>query len=95
MTEVSYLIPYETLLQNTTDIITKCDSYFITKCDRSLLQNATVFLKIARIFLQNATVFTNCDSADTDTSNGIYNKLYSKLLHAFNKHAPMKEKFNK
>ena len=38
---VSYLIYYDSLLQNTTDIITKCDSYFITKCDRSLLQNAT------------------------------------------------------
>ena len=30
---VSYLIHYDTLLQNATDII--------TKCDRSLLQNAT------------------------------------------------------
>ena len=37
---VSYLILFVSLLQNTTDIITKCDSYFITKCDRSLLQNA-------------------------------------------------------
>ena len=31
---------YDTLLQNATDIITKWDSYFITNCDRSLLQNA-------------------------------------------------------
>ena len=33
---VSYLFHYGTLLQNATDIITKCDSYFITvmKCDR-------------------------------------------------------------
>ena len=51
---VSCLIHYETLLQNATDIITKCDSYFITKCDRSLLQ-------IAMILLQNATVITKCD----------------------------------
>ena len=50
---VSYLIRCDSLLQNATDIITKCDSYFITKCDRSLLQNASDFL------LQNATVITN------------------------------------
>ena len=29
----SYLIHYDCLLQYATDIITKCDSYFITKCD--------------------------------------------------------------
>ena len=34
-----HLINYDTLLQNATDIITKSDSYFITKCERSLLQN--------------------------------------------------------
>ena len=28
---VSYLIRYDSLFQNATDIITKCDSYFITK----------------------------------------------------------------
>ena len=39
---VSYLICCNSLLQNATDVI--------TKCDRSLLQNALVFL------LQNATV---------------------------------------
>ena len=31
---VSYLIHYDTLLQNAIDIITRCDSYFITKCDK-------------------------------------------------------------
>ena len=41
---VSYLIHYNSLLPNTTDIVTKCDSYFITKCDRSLLQNTSGFL---------------------------------------------------
>ena len=50
---VSYLIRYDSLLQNVTDI-TKCDSYFITKCDRSFLKNASGFL------LQNATVITKC-----------------------------------
>ena len=52
---VSYLIHYDSLLQYATDIITKCDSYFITKCHRNLLQNASGFV------LQNATVITNCD----------------------------------
>ena len=52
---VSYLICYNSLLQNATDVTTKCDSCFITKCDRSLLQNASVFL------LQNATVITKFD----------------------------------
>ena len=42
---VSYLIHCDSLLQNATDIITKCDSYFITKCDRSLLQYGTVITK--------------------------------------------------
>ena len=48
---VSYLIHYDSLLQIATNIIRKCDSYFITKCDRSLLQNATVI--------------TNCDNSVT------------------------------
>ena len=60
---VSYLIRYGSLLQNATDIITKCDSKFITKCDKSLLQNVSGFLlQNATILLQNATVITKCDS---------------------------------
>ena len=44
---VSDLIRYDSLLQNATDVITKCDSSVITKCDsyykmRRLLQIATV-----------------------------------------------------
>ena len=67
---VSYLIHYERLSQNATDIITKSDSYCITKCDRSLLQNASVFLlQNATVLLQNATVTINC-----------YNNSYYKLL---------------
>ena len=42
---VLYLIHYDTLLQNATEIVVKCDSYFITKCDKILLQNATVITK--------------------------------------------------
>ena len=41
---VSHLICYDSLLQNATDIITKYNSSFITKCDRILLQNASGFL---------------------------------------------------
>ena len=37
------MIRYGSLLQNVTDIITKCDSYFVTKCESSLLQNAPGF----------------------------------------------------
>ena len=73
---VPYLIRCDSLLQNATYIITKCNSYFIIKCDRSLLQNASGFLlqnlqfyykmcpllQIATILLQNATFFRNCDS---------------------------------
>ena len=47
---VSYLVHYNTLLQHTTDTITKCDSYFITTCDKILLQEAL------DILLQNVTV---------------------------------------
>ena len=60
---VSDLIRYDSLLQNATDVITKCDICFITKRDRSLLQNASRFLlQNATILLQNATVITNYDS---------------------------------
>ena len=63
---VSDLIRYDSLLQNATDVITKCDSYFITKCDRSLLQNALGFLlQNATVLLQNATVITNCNDVIT------------------------------
>ena len=32
----SYLVHYDTLLQNGTDFIIKCNTHFITKCDKSL-----------------------------------------------------------
>ena len=60
---VSYLIRYASLLQNATDVITKCDSFFIPKRDRSLLQNASgILLQNATILLQNATFITDRDS---------------------------------
>ena len=59
----SHLICHDSLLQNATDVITKCDSYFIIKRDRSLLQNASGFLlQNATNLLQNATVITKCGS---------------------------------
>ena len=63
---VSYLIRYDSLLQNVTDIIAKCDSYFITKCNRNLLQNTSCFLlQNATVLLLNATVNTNCNDSVT------------------------------
>ena len=60
--KVSYFIYYDTLLQNVTDIIPKYDSYFLTKCDKSLLQNVSDFLwENATVLLQNATGITNCN----------------------------------
>ena len=60
---ISYMIHYDTLLQNPTDIITKCDSYFITKYNKSLLQNASGFLlHNATFLLQNEIVITKCDA---------------------------------
>ena len=56
------MIRYDSLLQNATDIMTKCDSCFIAKCDRRLLQNASGFLlQNATVLLQNVTVIANCN----------------------------------
>ena len=57
----SYLVHYDTLLQNAADIITKCEISFITKCDNSLSQNASDFLlHNAIVLLQIATVMIKC-----------------------------------
>ena len=50
MVAASYLVHYDALSQNATNIITKCDNY--------LLENVTVLLQKASILLQNATVIT-------------------------------------
>ena len=61
MVAVSYLVHYDTLLQNSIDIIAKCDSYFITKCDKSLLQNELCFLlQNVTVLLKIAIVITKC-----------------------------------
>ena len=93
---------YDTLLQNATDITEKCDKILL-QMQQFFLQNVTVLLQIAtisfqnvsRLLLQNATSFTNCNSRGTYTSNGIYNKLYSKLLHVISKHAPINNLTNR
>ena len=65
--EVSHLIRYDSLLQNVTDIITKCDNCFITNCDICLLQNASGFLlQNATVLWQNPTVITKCDDFITE-----------------------------
>ena len=57
VTSCKFLPFISSLLQSATSVITKCDSFFITKCDGLLLQSATAFL------LQSATgVITKCDS---------------------------------
>ena len=57
---VSCFTHYDSLLQSATDI-TNCESCFITKCDRSLFQNASGFLlQNATVLLQYATVITDC-----------------------------------
>ena len=49
-----------TLLQDATDIVTKFVIYFITKCDKRIIQNAFGFLlQSATILLQNETVLQN------------------------------------
>ena len=54
---ILYLVYNDTLLQNETDIITKCDSYFITKCDKSLLQHVPELF-----FKKYDSSVTKCDS---------------------------------
>ena len=50
------MIHYDSQLQYATAIITKCNSYFITKSERSLLQNMSSFLlQNAIVSLQNVT----------------------------------------
>ena len=68
------MIHYDTLLRIATDIITIWASYFITKCGRSLLENASgILLQNATVLLQNATVITNCD--DFITKCDSYHKI--------------------
>ena len=61
-TRFRIFIHYDSLLQNATNIIPICDSYFIRKCDRILLQNASGFLlQHATVLLQNTRFIIKCD----------------------------------
>ena len=42
---VSYMVHYDILLQNATDVIAKYERCVIIKCNRSLLQNAAGITK--------------------------------------------------
>ena len=56
------MIYHDSLQQNATDIISKCDGYFIAKYDRSLLQMRQVSYYKMRQLLQIATILiTKCD----------------------------------
>ena len=73
------MIHYDTLLQNVTDIITKWENYFTTKCDKSLffatkyhtfITKCDSYYKWTQFYckrwklLQNATFIINFDSTD-------------------------------
>ena len=51
---VSYLVHYDTVLKNATDIITKCVRCVVTKCD-SYYKARRFYYKMRRL-LQNASV---------------------------------------
>ena len=59
---VSYLVHYDTLLQNATDINTKCDKSSLQNASTSLLQNATLLLQIATVITKYVNFITKCDS---------------------------------
>ena len=56
MVTVSYLLRHGNLLQNATDVVTKCDSYFIAKCE-SFVTKCETYYKV-RHLLQNLSVQT-------------------------------------
>ena len=59
--------------------MTKCDSCFIAKCDRRLLQNASGFLlQNATVLLQNVAVIANCN--DFIRKCDVYYKLWQHKL---------------
>ena len=50
------------MVPDMTDIATKRDSYFISKCDKILLQNTSGFLiEHATVLLQDVTLITKCN----------------------------------
>ena len=67
----SYIVHYDTLLQNTTDIFIKYDSYIIKKCNKkNYYKMCQVFYdKMRQIkcddLLENATLITKCVGTNT------------------------------
>ena len=56
------MVHYDTYLENATDIITKRDRYFITKCDKRLLEWVSGFLlQNPTVSLQNVIFITKCN----------------------------------
>ena len=47
---VSYLIHYNSLLQIATDIIAKCEDYFITKCVTFFITKCDSYYKLRRFY---------------------------------------------
>ena len=78
---VAYLVYYDTLLQNVTDI-TKRDNYFITKFNKRFSQNAWGFLFYYKMqqLLQNASVHNSLWTNDTDY---IFNTNVTELLRIY------------
>ena len=74
MSMVSYLIHYDSLLQNATDIIAKPDSRFIT---------VSVLLQHVSVLLQNATVITKCDDYYKLRYNAFSCRLLIRLFSCF------------
>ena len=87
---VSYLTRYDSLLQNGTDIITKCDSYFITKCVRffitkcdSLITKCDSFNKLRQLYYKMRgllQIVTAHWSGITRTSFCVFHKFSNYLV---------------
>ena len=79
----SYLAYYDHFITKSNQYYSKCNSYFIKKCDKSWLQNASDFLlQNATTSLQNATVVTKCI---------VYNKMCQYIVRNGNKSKPEHE----
>ena len=59
---VSYLIRYDSSLQNATDIITKYERSILQNASGFLLQNTTVLLQNAALITNSDNFITKCDS---------------------------------
>ena len=62
------MVHYDTILQNTTDFIAKCNSNFITKCDEGLLQMQPFCYRIRQL-LQNSMFITKCAGTAFNITN--------------------------